>query len=119
MNALRGILFAVIVAASGPALAHGMLQASEPQQGAVLSKAPTQLRLRFSEALEPALVHLSLQREQATLDGLPPPALSPDGKQLLQSLPVLEPGRYRIIWNVVSRDSHRTQGEVQFRVEAP
>ena len=40
-----------------------------------------------------------------------------DRTQLRLSLLPLYPGTYRVLWRVVSRDTHRTNGSFPFRVE--
>lgn len=104
-----------------PALAwgHGMLVGSAPMQGAVMKTPPHQIRLKFSEALEPALVKLRLEKEGALVELGTAPEVSKDSKRLTQKVGELPPGKYVIIWDVVSRDSHRTQGEIHFRVGGP
>jgi hypothetical protein len=33
------------------------------------------------------------------------------------SLPSLSPGTYRVIWSVVARDGHRTEGDYTFTIK--
>jgi len=40
-----------------------------------------------------------------------------DSTLLETSLPPLSPGTYRVIWNVVARDGHRTNGDFTFSIK--
>lgn len=40
-----------------------------------------------------------------------------DSTLLETSLPLLSPGTYRVIWNVVARDGHRTNGDFTFSIK--
>jgi methionine-rich copper-binding protein CopC len=112
-------LTAAFVLAAGQAQAHAMLEHALPRVGAVVRAAPRELRLWFSERIEPALSNMTL----ATAAGRPVPighlALVPgDGRQVTAAIPAaLSPGAYRVRWRVVSVDSHRTQGDFTFEVK--
>ena len=41
---------------------------------------------------------------------------SADATLLEVSLPPLSPGTYRVLWNVVARDGHRTEGDHTFAI---
>ncbi len=44
--------------------------------------------------------------------------VAPSDAMLLEvSLPPLSPGIYRVIWNVVARDGHRTEGDYTFTIQ--
>jgi methionine-rich copper-binding protein CopC len=40
-----------------------------------------------------------------------------DNTQLVLPLPVLAPGRYEVMWHVVSVDTHRTEDTYDFEVK--
>jgi len=40
-----------------------------------------------------------------------------DSTLLEVSLPALPPGRYHVLWSVVARDGHRTEGRFPFRIK--
>jgi methionine-rich copper-binding protein CopC len=46
-------------------------------------------------------------------------AASLSAKLLEASLPPLPPGTYRVVWSVVSKDGHRTQGDYTFAIKNP
>jgi methionine-rich copper-binding protein CopC len=50
------------------------------------------------------------------VDGKDPQVDRTDRTVLKLSLPPLEPGLYRVIWRVLSIDTHVTEGDYTFRV---
>ena len=93
------------------AQAHAMLDHASPAVGSTVAAAPKEVLLWFSEQLEPAFstieVHdargAAVQAGTATVD----PA---NHSELHISLKGLPPGTYKVIWHVLSVDTHRTQG---------
>ena len=97
--------------------AHAFLDQAVPPVGGAVPASPKEIRLTFSEGVEPRFSGIEL----ATSDGRPiaagPAATAPgDDKQLVLAVPPLAPGRYRVSWHVVSVDTHRTEGEYTFTV---
>src|ERR1700674_1762877 len=95
--------------------AHAFLNQAVPPVGGGVPASPKEIRLTFSEGVEPRFSGIEL----ATTDGLTiatgPVAPAPgDEKQLVLVVPPLAPGRYRVSWHVVSVDTHRTEGEYTF-----
>jgi methionine-rich copper-binding protein CopC len=104
---------AVIMAAD----AHAFLDRAVPPVGGAVPASPKEIRLIFSEGVEPRFSGIEI----ATSDGRPiatgPAATAPgDDKQLVLVVPPLTPGRYRVSWHVVSVDTHRTEGQYTFKV---
>lgn len=101
----------------GRADAHAFLESAVPPVGGNAS-AVSELRLTFTEALEPAFSTVSLRHS----GGAPVPgaktAIDPhDPKVLIVTLPQkLPPGQYKVQWRVVSVDTHHTQGDYAFTV---
>ena len=109
-------LFAITVAIS-EAGAHAFLDHAAPPVGSAIHGSPAQVRLWFSQELEPAFTTLKV--------------LSADGRQvdkqdkhvdranptvLQVSLPQLAAGRYRVVWRALSVDTHVTEGDFVFDV---
>src|SRR3954451_25419952 len=97
--------------------AHAFLSQAVPPVGGTVSAAPREVRLIFSEGIEPAFSRIEL----ATTDGWPigtgPAMVDPrDNTQLVLALPPLAPGRYRVKWRVVSIDTHPTEGDYTFEI---
>ncbi|MFG2121676.1 copper resistance CopC/CopD family protein [Streptomyces sp. NPDC048710] len=108
-----------LLAGAGPASAHAALTGSDPAQGVVVDKAPTQVALTFSEKV--AMNDDSLQ------------VLDPKGKKVEVGSPAnlsgttyavklksgLAKGTYTVAYQVVSADSHPVSGAFTFSIGAP
>lgn len=109
---------AVACVFTSTALAHAKLEASMPQANAVVTPAPTQIRLQFSERLELPFTKLKLVDEKGAV--VKPSKTALDGanpKVLVATIPALHSGGYRVQWSTVTRDGHKIKGEFPFRVK--
>ncbi|ANS66418.1 hypothetical protein SLINC_4194 [Streptomyces lincolnensis] len=109
----------LLLATAGPASAHAALTGSDPQQGVVVDKAPTQVSLTFSE-------QVSLSADSLRV-------LDPKGKAVQNGTPTnlsgttyavrlhsgLPDGTYTVTYHVVSADSHPVAGAYTFSIGAP
>jgi methionine-rich copper-binding protein CopC len=105
-------LFAAVAAA------HAFLDHAIPPVGGTVSVPPKEIRLFFSEPIEPLFSAIAL----ASAGGQPvktgPAAVADeDPSQFVLPLPVLAAGRYKVTWHVVSVDSHRTEGSFAFEIK--
>lgn len=115
---LCAVVLALAVGAASAAIAHGVLDRTEPRAGASVKAAPTQVRLWFTGALEPAYSRVRVVDAAGARMDLGDAAVDPANPVLLHvSVPALGPGRYRVVWRVLSVDSHVTEGEFSFSVE--
>lgn len=116
----RGVVLvgALSAGVAGTAQAHAALVKAEPAQRASLKKAPTQLRLWFSEPLEPAYADATVTKEGAREPIATAKAkVDPnEPKLLVLELPVLEPGRYTVKYRVLSVDGHTVDYGYTFSV---
>ncbi|MFD9508910.1 copper resistance CopC/CopD family protein [Streptomyces mirabilis] len=122
VRALLLLLLAVIgavLAGAAPASAHAALTGSDPQQGAVVGRAPTQVSLTFSEKVamsdNSVRVHdpkgKRVDAGKATdLGG------TTYGVKLHSGLP---DGTFTVTYQVVSADSHPVSGAFTFSIGAP
>ncbi len=113
-----GLLAMIVLAAGGsPASAHANLASSDPASGTSLPKAPSEIRLTFTESPDPALSTILVLGSGGTKLSVGPPTLQPP-RTLTVSLPAHMPdGVYTVSWQVVSRqDGHETAGVFAFGV---
>jgi methionine-rich copper-binding protein CopC len=111
--------FAVAAAATGTAQAHAKLESSDPQAGSTLAAAPTHIRLKFNEALEPAFSKIQLTNGSNASVLLPHSAEVDKGDPsvLVAQTPGLRSGTYHVQWATMTHDGHKTKGEFAFRVK--
>jgi hypothetical protein len=113
---LAGILS---VALQSAAWAHAFLDHADPKVGATVAASPAELKLWFTQNLEPAFSSVEVQDAQGNEVDKKDSRLDPDNKSLLiVSLAQLPAGTYTVTWHVVSVDTHKTQGHFKFTVAA-
>ncbi len=110
--------FAMLILASVDAGAHAYPDHADPKVGSTVNVSPGRVRIWFDSALEPAfstiMVHNANNEMVDKRDG----HVDPDDPTLLEvNLPPLPPGIYRVFWNVVARDTHRTSGNFTFTIK--
>jgi hypothetical protein len=111
-------LLAALLASS--VWAHALLQKSEPARRAMLSRAPAQVRLWFSERLEPAFCSLSVHDPAGRPVTEEAARVSVEDPKLLElRLPALGAGTYTVRYKVLSVDGHTVKASYRFTVKAP
>jgi methionine-rich copper-binding protein CopC len=104
--------------ASPAALAHTKLEKSQPAANSVVSPAPAQVRLQFSDPLELPFSKVKLVDEKGAVREPSKIAADPtDAKALIATTPGLHAGAWRVQWSTVTRDGHKVRGEFGFRVK--
>jgi copper transport protein len=104
-----------------PASAHANLVQSDPPAQSSLTRAPAELQLLFSEAVEPRYIEVSvLNRDRQRVDKNDARLLPGTNDTVVASLGDLPPGVYTISWAMTSAvDGHTTRGLVPFNVGDP
>jgi methionine-rich copper-binding protein CopC len=102
---------------AAPAWAHAHLDRAEPRAGSSVTSAPRQISLWFTQNLEPALSTIEVRDAKGVRVDHGQARLDPSNPRLLQiELNTLPPGVYKVIWHVLSVDTHTTEGDFTFRV---
>lgn len=103
--------------ASTPVAAHAFLDHALPAVGSAVREPPQAVRLWFSEPLEPAFSRVRVFDPSGTeVDAGDSHVDASDPTVLAITLRKLAPGRYRVVWRVVSVDTHVTEGDYTFDV---
>ena len=102
---------------SSPAFAHAMLERASPPVGSEAASPPHEIVLTFTEGVEPLFSSIELRNAEGVVvtTGKPHVAAG-DARRLAIDLPVLQGGKYTVIWHVTSVDTHKTEGNFQFSV---
>ena len=111
------IFLLILVAASTRLKAHAFLKVADPGVGSTIQRSPSEVRIRFTENIEPAVSNIQVfdasgkevDKRDLYLD-------RSDHALLHVSLPLLGAGTYKVVWRVVSVDTHVTGGSFTFRV---
>ncbi len=111
--------FALAVLLVGPAGAdaHAFLDRADPPVGSTLRTPPAQVQIWFTEGLEPAFSKIQVVNQSGQQVDKKDSQVDPSNPALLRiSLPSLPAGRYKVIWRVLSVDTHITEGDFTFRI---
>ena len=113
-----GLALAACVLTASVAAGHAVLQRAEPRVESKLKRAPDEVRLYFSERLEPAYSSVRVLNDRdAQVDRRDSRIDRANPALLRVTLPPLSPGTYKVVWRVLSIDADVTEGTFTFRVE--
>jgi methionine-rich copper-binding protein CopC len=113
------ILFVLgIVAIGTSAFGHAFLDRSEPRVGATISKAPAVVNIWYTQEPEPAFSRIEVYNSDGKeIDKKDTHPDEKDARELIVSLPDLPAGIYKVVWHVLSVDTHKTQGDFKFTIQ--
>jgi methionine-rich copper-binding protein CopC len=116
LKVLGAGLVAVGLMAPLTVLAHAKLLATSPVSGAALTAAPKTLTLKFNEAVQIAVLKLSVAGKDVPLS-FDRNAASSD---VSVALPALAAGSYQVQWSALTvDDGHVVKGSFSFTVATP
>jgi methionine-rich copper-binding protein CopC len=94
--------------------AHAFLDHAEPRVGSTTPTAPKEVVLFFSQNLEPAFSSVEVSDASGARVDQGKPQVSATTMRI--GLKPLPPGTYRVRWQVLSKDTHTTEGKFTFQV---
>jgi hypothetical protein len=108
----------LLLALQSRAWAHAFLDHADPRVGSVIIASPAEMKLRFTQDIEPAFSSIKVENEKGSQVDKKDTHSDPKDKSLLVvSLPQLPSGTYTVTWHVVSVDTHKTQGHFEFTIK--
>ena len=115
IKTIASLAFAMVASA---AFAHAQLQKATPAVGGTVSASPGEIRLKFSEGVEPRFSTIALAAQDGAAQPIGKPSVDPaDNSVLVATIAQqLKPGVYKVTWRAVSVDTHKTQGSFAFTV---
>jgi copper resistance protein C len=117
MKRIIFVFILVLLTESARLEAHAFLKDAEPGVGSTVQTSPSEVRIRFTENIEP--VFSSIQVFDASGKEVDKRDLHLDRSDhalLHVSLPRISAGIYKVVWRVVSVDTHVTNGNFTFRI---
>jgi methionine-rich copper-binding protein CopC len=100
--------------ATAEASAHALLDHAEPRVGNTIAAPPREVTLWFTQKLEPAFSSITVTNTAGQRVDTGKARVS--GSQMSVSLRAGGSGTYRVNWQVLSVDAHRTNGNFTFQV---
>lgn len=114
---LRRLAAAALFGVAAGALAHAFVDHAVPAVGSTVRAPPGEIKIWFTQALEPAFSTIRIEDAKGKTIAAADKAVDPSARTVLRlPLPPLAPGRYRVVWRVLSVDSHVTNGDFTFDV---
>jgi methionine-rich copper-binding protein CopC len=111
-------LLFTLLPASKRASAHAFLDHADPGVGSQVSKSPAQVKIWFTQQPEHAFSTIKvLNSDGKQVDKNDTRTDPDDTKALIVSLPALPPGTYKVVWKVLTSDTHRTEGSFKFSIK--
>jgi methionine-rich copper-binding protein CopC len=115
---MRILIFAtsalLILMVDNAAEAHAFLDRAEPRVGSTVPTAPRELVLSYTQNLEPAFSSVEVSDANGARVDLGKPKIGASTMRV--GLKPLSPGTYRVRWQVLSVDTHTTEGSFTFNV---
>jgi copper resistance protein C len=100
---------------AGLAHGHAFLDHADPKVGSTIHASPSLVTVWMTEGLEPAFSKLQVFDANGTeVDNKDTKV---NGSTMTVSLPKLASGKYRVSWQVVAVDTHRTSGTFEFSIQ--
>jgi len=107
-----------VIAAAVRVEAHAFLVRAEPRVGSKVNKAPSEVRIWFSEAVRTGASSIKvfdgsgkeIDKKDTHSDRANPAVLC------VSLVPPLTAGSYKVIWRVTSADTHVTDGDFRFQI---
>ncbi|PYN73218.1 MAG: copper resistance protein CopC [Candidatus Rokuibacteriota bacterium] len=113
-----GLALAACALTTTVAAGHAVLQRAEPRVESKLKRAPDEVKLYFTERLEPAYSAFRVMNDQGVQVDRRDSRVDRTNPALLRAtLPPLRPGAYKVQWRVLSIDGDVTEGAFTFRIE--
>ena len=111
------VVVLLLVVGAVTLMAHMRVQKTMPEDGAVLSGAPSRVQVWYTQAPDPAISQLLLEGADGAV-ALDETAIG-DDKSLMAVLPTaLAGGIYTVKWRTAGDDGHTQRGDISFTVRA-
>ncbi len=100
----------------GDAQAHAFVARASPAVGSTVHTPPTEVRIQYTETLESAYSTARVEDASGATVSTAARVDPTEKSVLIVPLDPLKPGRYKVVWKVLSIDSHVTNGSFTFTV---
>jgi methionine-rich copper-binding protein CopC len=97
---------------------HACPDHSDPRVGSTVSGSPSVVRIWFDGDIEPVFSKIAVMAADGKTVDKGDSHVNPKDSTLLEvSVPPLSPGQYTVMWSVIARDGHHTEGRYTFTVK--
>ena len=114
------VLALIQITSPSAVLGHAFPIRSEPRVGWKVTASPPKVTIWFDGELEPAFSTIAVYNAAKQRVDKNNARVNPSDASILEvDLPPLPAGEYRVHWNVLSKDTHVTEGNFSFTVAEP
>jgi len=110
------LLFFVTLLSTQLLFAHAILVSSTPKQNSTVKGPDVDITLRYNVRVDGGRSRVQLVGPDGKNTNLPL-TKQPSPDKLQCKATGLQPGSYKLIWNVLASDGHMSKGEVPFNVQ--
>lgn len=115
--AARTLVALALASVAQLAGAHAFLDHASPRVGSEVHGSPNEVKVWFTQELEPAFSTLRVVDKDGRQVDRADKRFDPSDRSIMRiSLPPLQPGTYRVLWRVLSVDTHVSEGDFEFVV---
>jgi copper resistance protein C len=117
MKSIARLTILALLFPATSAWAHAFLDHAEPAVGSTVDAPPSEIKIWFTEKLEPAFSQIQLFDHHGKPVTQAHATVDPSDPSLLRlAVPALALGDYKVTWKVMSVDTHVTVGNFAFTV---
>jgi copper resistance protein C len=117
-----GLIMGLLLASPNLSFAHAHMNSSDPKKDSVVEKLPSEVRLSFTEELEPSMSKIEVKNESSNEVVSEKKLSEQSGGDVLvaklKSPSKTMAGNYTVKWKAVSKDSHKMTGQFGFKVQS-
>lgn len=115
---LKLLILIAMLAASPAAFSHAKYVSTNPAPRSVVTRSPESIRILFTQQLEPTYSTIVVKSSNGLLVSANKAVVDPtNNKRLILSLPHLKPGKYTVIYKILSLDGHVIDSSYKFRIK--
>ena len=116
-NTAAAVTAILLLFGNPSAFAHAQLKRATPEVGGIISTAPSEVVVNFSEPLEAAFSSIVVRDAVGKRVDKADMHIDPADRMTMHvSLEPLARGIYIVVWRAQTADTHRTEGAFIFRV---
>lgn len=111
----RRLISFFVLAFASAAFGHAFVDHATPKVGSTVSDAPTQVQIVFTDDLKDGASTIQVLDANGKEVDKQDSHVDPKNKSLMTvSLNPIPAGTYKVVWNAVSVDTHKTHGDFEF-----
>jgi methionine-rich copper-binding protein CopC len=113
---IQAAMVTLLLGAPRAAMAHAYPAMESPCAGSTIKSSPDEVTILYNAPIERTFAKLRVLDARGQSHNSGAPSLGADHRTLSVKVGHLAPGQYKVEWQVVADDGHRTSGSYTFTV---